>query len=63
MGGSTGRDGEGEQDGTEKDTRLKEVLSHIYQYVSRQYNQRLNEQPDSPNGTSTNGLNKVSGYC
>lgn len=50
----------GQQQGeVDKDTKLKEVLSHIYQYVSRQYNQRLHEQMDATNGISPNGLPKV----
>ena len=53
------RDNEGEQGDTDKDTKLKEVLSHIYQYVSRQYNQRLNEQQEAPKRPSTNSLSHV----
>ena len=58
--GSTTRD-DGEQGEADKDTKLKEILSHIYQYVSRQYNQRLNEQRETSKGGSPNGLSdKVS---
>ena len=44
--------GQGE---AEKDAKLKEIISHIYQYVSRQYNQRLQhgEQLDVTNGTNS----------
>ena len=57
--GSTTKD-DGEQGEAEKDTKLKEILSHIYQYVSRQYNQRLSEQRETSKRGSPNGLsNKV----
>ena len=45
-----------------EDTKLKEVLSHIYQYVSRQYNQRLNEQQEAPKRPSPNNLSTVSKF-
>ena len=56
----TGDNG-GQKGEEDKDTKLKEILSHIYQYVSRQYNQRLHEQGDATNGVSSSGLPKVSG--
>ena len=56
---SIAREGGGQQGEVDKDTKLKEILSHIYQYVSRQYNQRLHEQMDATNGISPNGLPKV----
>ena len=58
--GTSPHDPEGEQGGKDKDTKLKEILSHIYQYVSRQYNQRINESLEDPNGISPNHLKKVS---
>lgn len=56
---SIAREGGGQQGEADKDTKLKEILSHIYQYVSRQYNQRLHEQMDATNGISPSGLPKV----
>ena len=60
--GTSPHDAEGEQGGKDKDTKLKEILSHIYQYVSRQYNQRINENLEDPNGISPNPLKKVSKF-
>ena len=60
--GTSPNDPEGEQGGKDKDTKLKEILSHIYQYVSRQYNQRINENLEDPNGISPNPLKKVSKF-
>ena len=57
------KDNDGDQGETDKDTKLKEILSHIYQYVSRQYNQRLNEQRETSKGGSPNGITtKVSNF-
>ena len=50
------KDNEGDQGEGDKDTKLKEILSHIYQYVSRQYNQRLNEQRETSKDESPNGI-------
>lgn len=59
---SSERESEEPQGQTEKDTKLKEILSHIYQYVSRQYNQRLNEQQEAPKRPSPNSLSRVSKF-
>ena len=57
------KDNDGDQGEADKDTKLKEILSHIYQYVSRQYNQRLNEQREASKGGSPNGMTtKVSNF-
>ena len=61
--GTSPHDAEGEQGGKDKDTKLKEILSHIYQYVSRQYNQRINENLEDPNGISPNPSKKVSKFA
>ena len=61
--GSTSKENDGDQGEADKDTKLKEILSHIYQYVSRQYNQRLNEQRETSKGGSPNGMTaKVSNF-
>lgn len=52
--GSTSKENDGDQGEADKDTKLKEILSHIYQYVSRQYNQRLNEQRETSKAESPN---------
>ena len=59
---SSERDSEEPQGQTDKDTKLKEILSHIYQYVSRQYNQRMNEQQEAPKRPSPNSLSRVSKF-